>query len=105
MQNNQSYLITLCEKICAQGLQPSLALIRGQATRPLPIPEVIKFLQSWKQTPQKKDLTGPAIEQKVELKDKLDLQSRVEKLEKQVTLLQQQLDTLLFQAGVSHTQV
>lgn len=105
MQNNHSYLITLCEKICAQGLQPSLALIRGQSTRPLPIPEVIKFLQSWKQTPQKKDLTEPAIEQKVESKDKLDLKSRVEKLEIQVAQLQQQLDILLPQRGLSDKEV
>lgn len=105
MQNNHSYLIALCEKICAQGLQPSLALIRGQSTRPLPIPEVIKFLQSWKQTPQKIDLTEPATAQNEVLQNKLDLQSRVEKLEILVTQLQQKLDILLLQRGLSDKEV
>jgi DNA-binding transcriptional MerR regulator len=105
MHNNQSYLIALCEQICAQGLKPSLALIRGQSTRPLPIPEVIKFLHNWKQAPQKVGLSGSPTEHKAEPDSELDLQSRVAYLEKQVAQLQQQLATLLPQQPLSDKEV
>ena len=89
MKDNHAYIVSICNQLKAKGLVPSVALIRGKATHNLPIPDVIKVLQQWKQDP---DAFKEVIEVNEPEVPALSLEQRVEALEKQVAALQTLLD-------------
>lgn len=88
--SNSHYITNLCHDLHAQGKTPSVALIRHLSSRPLPMPEVIKALQGWKTNPAQKrieDVPTMAC-------PPLSLEARIEKLEKQLTLVMSELAEL-----------
>ena len=88
---NSNYLIKLCQQIHQLGKTPSVALIRQYSDRSLTIPEIVKALQTWKNSPlQVADDTPSA---KPDVKEP-SLEARVAALEALVTKLTAQLDAL-----------
>ncbi|MCF2948414.1 hypothetical protein L0668_09875 [Paraglaciecola aquimarina] len=90
--SNIDYIINLCHDIHAQGKKPSVALIRNQASKSLPIPEVIKALQNWKANPSqtKKVISEPDTP----ATSANTLEERVEYLEQALQKVIQELERL-----------
>jgi hypothetical protein len=95
--NNFQLIVSLCDSIKQSGVTPTVALIKKHANRPLPLPEIIAVLKSWKLDPAKyhntetniADLNKPEAKTTDEIIRTLE--ARVEKLEQQMaTLLQLQ---------------
>ena len=97
MQDNQDYILGICQTLSMQGKKPTVALVRSRANRALMIPHVIKALQAWKQNPQhisvsnntpEPDNTGalPSSAQHIG-----DLEQRIVALEQQVAQMAKQL--------------
>ncbi|MFT5675086.1 MAG: hypothetical protein ACI808_001015 [Paraglaciecola sp.] len=94
MTNNQEYIAELCNSLFLQGKHPTVALVRSHANRTLPIPDVIKGLQRWKQNPQA--LNNVEItSKKMEPVTQQTLVKRVQLLEQQVADISAQLSALL----------
>ncbi|TRY30790.1 hypothetical protein [Aliiglaciecola sp. M165] len=92
MSEQTSYIASLCNKLSQQGKQPSVALIRKLANRPLPLPLVVSVLQKWKVDPEQLPKLSETQEanQPVDRTDHqriLDLETRVSQLESQLTSL------------------
>lgn len=87
MSDNLNYILSLCQQISHKGQIPSVALIRGQSQRNLPIPQIISALKRWKEAPS---TIGQEIETVAEKEphQPLTLEQRVEQLEQQVRQLQ-----------------
>jgi hypothetical protein len=83
MNNNQQYIISLCQQLVKDGKTPTVALVRNRAQRSLSIPDVIKGLQNWQHSPR----------QSVHLPDDTsgDIKQPPASLEKRVVLLEQQV--------------
>ncbi|MFT5312189.1 MAG: hypothetical protein ACI8Z9_000666 [Paraglaciecola sp.] len=94
MQDNQDYILGICHTLSMQGKQPSVALIRSQATRSLLIPQVIKGLQAWKKNPQLINVLKKSPEHDKPL-TQLSLEQRIEGLEQQVVQMSKQIAALL----------
>lgn len=93
MSANSQYIASLCQTLAEQGRQISVAMIRSKADRSLSIPEVVTVLKQWKQDPhQFKDADDVHATNKSA--EPLNLEQRVDELEKQVLLLTKQLQEL-----------
>jgi uncharacterized protein YceH (UPF0502 family) len=90
IQDNQDYILTLCQTLSIRGKQPTVALIRSHANRSLTIPQVIKVLQAWKQNPQALGVLKTPPERK-HTGDSRTLEQRIEELEQQVAQMSKQL--------------
>lgn len=90
MSSHSHYIASLCRQLAKQGKPISVAMIRSQANRTLPIPEVISVLKKWKQDPDifSKDDESLTEQSKPQ---HFSLEQRVEKLESQVALLLEQI--------------
>ncbi|MCC2614837.1 hypothetical protein LJ739_01115 [Aestuariibacter halophilus] len=86
---NHDYILSLCQQLAAQGAEPTVAMIRNKAHRPLAIPEVIAVLKRWKQDPQAQSSTTLApVETATDSKpSQTCLENRVTELEAQVEAL------------------
>lgn len=75
------------QKIHALGKQPTVALVKAQLHTSVPMPAIIAAIKSWK---------GNKSVPKIEIAEKkeLDLEKRIEQLEKQVIELTQKMNTL-----------
>ena len=91
MSNNNAYILTLCNQLAEQGKTPSVALIRHQADRPLPIPEVIQALKKWKENP---DSMPEPLNKQEESQSATSLEQRVAVLEEQVKTLQAMIQNM-----------
>lgn len=89
MQNTK-HAISVCQQIQRLGKTPSVALIRQYASRPLTIPEIVKALQIYKNSPQV--VESEAGEDG--LNTSPSLAERVATLEAQVAALSSKLETL-----------
>ncbi|KLV01636.1 hypothetical protein ABT56_22035 [Photobacterium aquae] len=75
------------ESLIAEGKEPSVALIKARLPEPLPMPVIIKALQSWKSSARvpKIEKSAPQLsaEERISKLEQLvaDLTGRLEKLE------------------------
>ena len=93
MNNNQAYIISLCQQLVAEGKKPTVALVRGRATRSLTIPQVIKGIQNWQHSP--KQAVNVPDDTPPNTKDSpANLEQRVSLLEQQVLHLSAALKAL-----------
>ena len=94
MQDNQNYILGICQTLSMKGKKPTVALIRSLADRPLMIPQVIKVLQTWRQNPK---VVSPAktTDKLGIVQSKLALEQRVDELEQQMIKISAQLEALL----------
>lgn len=90
MQNTNHALI-VCQQIHRQGKTPSVALVRQYSHKTLTIPEIVKALQMWKSNPQ------VVVEETIDkaTKPSLNLEERVQTLEKKVAELTLKLESLM----------
>lgn len=72
--------------LVAEGKEPSVALIKARLASPLPMPVIIKALQSWK-----KNAKVPKIEKTTPT---LTSEQRIEQLEQQVAALTARINQL-----------
>lgn len=86
MNNNQLYIVSLCQQLISDGKKPTVALVRNRAVRSLSIPEVIKGLQSWQHSPQQSVLLPDDMPGETK-QPPANLEKRVELLEQQVLQL------------------
>lgn len=76
----------IINQLLIENKQPSVALIKARLTSPLPMPIIIKALQTWKKTAK-----VPHIEKQQQI---LSLEQRIEQLEQHVILLSTRLARL-----------
>lgn len=93
MNDNQMYVAELCRQLVANGKTPSTALIKSASDRPIPLPDILRVLKSWKESPEAVTAQVEASESETE-SIQLSLEQRVVALEKQVAELQKQLADL-----------
>jgi hypothetical protein len=92
MSDNLSYIVSLCEKLHSQQRQPTVAMIKKAANRPLSLPQVIDVLRRWKADPNqfpKATMSEPAQQSKT-----LTAEQQVTQLEKRVSTLEDQVNSL-----------
>ncbi|GGD66947.1 hypothetical protein [Lacimicrobium alkaliphilum] len=87
------YILSLCQSLAKSGKTPSVALIKSQASHPLPLPDILAVLQKWRKDPNIVHTNAaPVAPNVLSAEQRLTrLESRVEKMEK---LLQQVLTEL-----------
>ncbi|GAA4878151.1 hypothetical protein [Ferrimonas pelagia] len=84
-------------QMMAQGIEPSLALLKKHTGHQYPLPVMIQALRSWKAQPQPLDETPPPAATSPTSTDPLSLaavQQQLEALQQQVTQLQEEVDRL-----------
>lgn len=99
MSDQTSYIASLCSKLRQQGKQPSVALIRKMANRPLPLPMVISVLQKWKDDPSQLPILAEEDEATTPMELTSDqrifaLETRVKELESVLSKVVVKLDQL-----------
>lgn len=87
---SSSEIFQVCNQLANAGKEPSVALIKSNLTKRVPLPEIISGLQQWKNNPNapQPQLTLP------EEKSAKDLSSRVANLERLVTELTAEIKSL-----------
>lgn len=91
---NLQFIVSLCESLTKSGVTPTVGLIKKHANRPLPLPEIIAVLRNWKLDPdQYKNIEGESDE--TVNADTNTASKTIQTLEARITILEQQMATLL----------
>lgn len=93
MQDNQSYLYQLCQQLNQKGLKPSVGLLKSKSQRAIPMKDIIRCIQHWKNDSDA-ILTTEISSDTEQASQELNLEQRVEQLEQQVSMLKQHIEKL-----------